>query len=105
MYIYNITTNVDKSIHREWLIWVQESNIPKILQTGYFSKALMTQVLIKEEMGGYTYSVQFTSDSKEKLQNYFLKYEEDHLKEGKSLFENKFGTFTTVMKIVKEFNC
>lgn len=104
MYIYNITTNVDESIHREWLIWVQETNIPKILETGKFSKALMTQVLIKEDMGGYTYSIQFTSDSKEKLQDYILKYEGDHLNEGKVLFENKFGTFTTVMKIVKEFD-
>ena len=102
MYIYNITTNVDESIHKEWLDWMGGTHIPDILATGNFYKALMTEVMVKEEMGGITYSVQFTSKSKEKLEKYLLQEDQKMQDEVMRLFGNKFGTFTTVMKIVKE---
>lgn len=102
MYIYNITTNVDESIHKEWLDWMKRIHIPNILATGNFYKALMTEVMVKEELGGITYSVQFTCDTKEKLEKYFLENDQKMQGEGDKLFENKFGAFTTVMKVVKE---
>lgn len=102
MYIYNITTNVDESIHKEWVDWMEGTHIPDILATGNFYKALMTEVMVKEEMGGITYSVQFTSKSREKLEKYLLNEDQKMQDEVMRLFGNKFGTFTTVMKIVKE---
>lgn len=100
MYIYNITTNVDESIHKEWLEWMKGTHIPDILATGKFYKALMTEVMVKEELGGTTYSVQFTCDTKEKLEKYFLEDDQKMQSEGMKLFENKFGDFTTIMKVV-----
>jgi len=102
MYIYNITTNVDPSIHEEWLDWMKETHIPDMLSTGCFYKSLMTEVMVKEEMGGITYSVQFTSKSKENLQKYLHNNDQEMQGKMKKLFGNKFGTFTTVMKIVRE---
>ena len=103
MYIYNITTNVDESIHKTWLDWMRGTYITDILATGNFYKALMTEVMVKEEMGGVTYSVQFTCDSKEKLEKYFLEDDQKMEAKARKLFENKFISFTTVMRIVKEF--
>lgn len=103
MYIYNITTNVDESIHDSWFQWMQEHHIPNIIKVGNFNKALMTQVLIKEEMGGITYSVQFTVNTKEILEKYLQIEEQNLLNEGQKLFGNKMGSFTTVMKVVDEF--
>ena len=102
MHIYNITTNVDESIHKEWLAWMEGTHIPDILATGNFYKALMTEVMVKEELGGITYSVQFTCESKEKLEKYLLKDDQKMQGEMIRLFGNKFGTFTTVMKIIKK---
>ncbi len=102
MYIYNITTNVDESIHKEWIDWMKGTHIPDILARGKFYKALMTEVMVKEELGGITHSVQFTCDTKEKLEKYLLEDDQKMQSEGMKLFENKFGTFTTVMKVVKE---
>ena len=103
MYIYNVTINVDESIHHEWLSWMQEIHIPEVLATRKFSKALMSQVLVKEEMGGITYSIQYTADSKETLMAY---YSDDANRLRQDVFKkfgNKFGAFRTEMKIVKEF--
>jgi len=103
MIIYNVTINVDESIHDEWISWMQEIHIPEVLATGKFMKALMSQVLVKEDLGGVTYSVQYTCDSKETLLKY---YQEDaqRLKDAVyKKFGDKFGVFRTEMKIVKEF--
>jgi hypothetical protein len=61
MYIYSVTTNVDESIVDQWLEWMKNTHIPSILTTGKFSEAKMCRVLVEEEMGGVTYSVQYTA--------------------------------------------
>lgn len=103
MYIYNVTINVDETIHFEWLAWMKQQHIPAVLSTGKFTKALMSQVLVKEDMGGVTYSIQFTCETKETLFDY---YQKDAPQLRKSLFEkygNKFGAFRTEMKVIQEF--
>ena len=104
MYIYNITLNIDDTIHDEWIKWMEEIHIPKVMATGKFIKALMSQVLVKEDMGGITYSVQFTCQSKELLIQY---YEQDApllRKEFDQKYQNRYGAFRTEMKIFKEFS-
>jgi uncharacterized protein DUF4286 len=103
MYIYNVTINIDESVCDKWLNWMKDVHIPEMLKTGKFSKALMSQVLINEEMGGVTYSVQFTCDSKETLEKYYLEDAQKLRGEGHKLFKNKFGAFRTEMKVIKEF--
>ncbi len=102
MYIYNVTTNVDETIKDEWLQWMKEKHIPEMLATGKFSNAKMSQVLINEEMGGITYSVQYTTDSIETLQNY---YKEDATRlrtKSLNLFKDKFVAFRTELKVINE---
>ena len=102
MYIYNVTINIEESVHDKWLKWMQEKHIPEMLNLGKFSKALMSRVVIEEEMGGISYSVQYTTDSKETLEKY---YKEDAAKmrqEGMQLFNGKFVAFRTELDIVFE---
>ena len=51
MIIYNVTANIEESIHDEWLTWIKE-HIPKVLGTGKFEKATLSRVLVEEDMGG-----------------------------------------------------
>ncbi len=69
MMIYNITSNVDPSVHEEWLDWMQHEHIPETIATGKFSKARLVKVLV-DEQGGVTYAVQFYSKSKSSLEQY-----------------------------------
>jgi hypothetical protein len=41
MIIYNLTINIDESIHDEWLLWIKEL-IPQVLATGKFKDAKLT---------------------------------------------------------------
>ena len=102
MFIYNVTSNIDESIQHEWLKWMKEKHIPDMLNTGKFTKAKMCQVLVNEEMGGVTYSVQYTTDSIETLHQY---YQEDASKlrdETMKLFKDKFVAFRTELKVISE---
>ncbi|WP_299430361.1 DUF4286 family protein [uncultured Maribacter sp.] len=102
MYIYNVTINVEETIVNNWLVWMKETHIPEMLATGKFSKALMTKVLVEEEMGGITYSVQYTTDSKETLQKYYEEDAEKMRSDGSKRFAGKFVAFRTELEIVSE---
>ncbi|MGS2762472.1 DUF4286 family protein [Sinomicrobium sp. M5D2P9] len=102
MYIYNVTINIDEAVHDEWLVWMRDTHIPDMLATGKFKNARMLKVLVAEEMGGVTYSVQYITDSKATLEKY---YEEDapRLREdGQKRFADKFVTFRTELEIISE---
>ena len=102
MILYNVTINIHESVHDQWMQWMQEKHINDVLATGKFSSARMVKVLIEEEMGGTTYSIQYTTDSKETLQKY---YEEDAPRlrdEGYRLFGEKMLSFRTELELISE---
>ncbi|MGB6268057.1 MAG: DUF4286 family protein [Olleya sp.] len=103
MYIYNVTVNIEDSKHDEWLIWIKD-HIPKVLATGKFEKATLTKVLVEEEMGGQTYSIQYKSYSREALDAYY-KEDADKLRtEGLKKFADKMLAFRTELQIIDEYN-
>ena len=102
MYIYNVTVNIDESIHAEWLVWI-EQHIPEVLATGRFVSAKMTQVLVKEDMGGVTYSIQYTAKTREDLDDYY-KHDAEKLRgDGMKKFADKMLAFRTELKVINEF--
>lgn len=103
MIIYNVTINVDESVHDEWLIWIKE-HISKVLATGKFTEAKLTKVLVEEEMGGTTYSVQYRAKSRKDLDAYYREDAEKLRNEGIKLFGNKILAFRTELEIIDEYS-
>ena len=102
MFIYNVTTNIDATVHDEWLNWIK-THIIEVLNTGKFTSAKLTEVLVEEEMGGKTYSIQYAANSREDLENYY-KFNAPKLQsESLKRFADKMLTFKTELKIVEEF--
>ena len=101
MYIYNVTINIDESIKDPWLKWMKEEHIPAVIATGKFSKAIMTRVLVEEDMGGITYSVQYTTDSMETLQKYYDE-DADEMRAQSKPFAGKFVAFRTELEVISE---
>jgi len=104
MYIYNVTINIDESEHDRWLLWMQETHIPDMLATGKFTKAKMCRVLVEEEMGGVTYSVQYTTKDKKTLWKYYDEDAERLRRAGMKHFANKFVAFRTELELISEHN-
>ena len=103
MYIYNVTVNVEESIHEAWLSWLKNKHIQEVLNTQKFQSARLVKVLVEEDMGGTTYSVQYFTDSREKLDAYYLEDAPRLRKEGMRLFGDKMLAFRTELEVLEEF--
>jgi len=102
MIIYNVTLNIEESIHEEWLNWIK-NHIPEVLSTGHFTEAKLTRVLVEEDLNEVTYSVQYRAKSREDLNNYY-QFDADKLKqEGLLKFGDKMLAFRTELEIIDEF--
>ncbi len=103
MIIYNVTINIDESVHEKWLSWMQQKHISDVLATGKFIKAKLVRVLVEEEMGGVTYSTQYYTESKELLQSYYTEDAPRLREEGLRLFGDKMLAFRTELEVISEF--
>lgn len=102
MYIYNVTINIEENVHDQWLEWMKNEHVPEMLSTGKFTKALMSRVLVEEETGGITYSIQYFTDTKETLRRYYAEDAEAMRKKSKP-FEGNFVAFRTELEIISEY--
>jgi hypothetical protein len=81
---------------------MQHKHIPEILATGKFTAARLVRVLVEEEMGGVTYSAQYTTDSKETLEKYYQEDAPGFREEGAKLFGEKMLAFRTELEVISE---
>mgnify|MGYP006321192263 FL=1 len=102
MIIYNVTINIDESVHEQWLNWMQTKHIQEMLNTGCFKSARLVKVLVDEDMGGVTYSAQYFAETKEALEDYKKNHAPLLRNEGMSLFADKMLTFRTDLEIISE---
>ena len=103
MIIYNITANIDQSIHDEWLTWIKE-HIPQVLATRKFTEAKLTKILVEEDLGGTSYSIQFRAKSREALEEYYAQDADKLRQEGITKFADKMLTFRTELEIIDEYS-
>jgi predicted RNA-binding protein with RPS1 domain len=101
MILYNVTINIDLSVHDQWLKWMQTKHINDVLATGKFTSARMVKVLV-EEQGSVTYSIQYTTESKEKLERYYQEDAPRLRQEGLALFADKMLAFRTELQVMSE---
>lgn len=101
MILYNVTVNVEDSVHDEWLAWMKQSHIPDVMKTGKFTSNKIFRVLGDDDSGGKTYSIQYTCNS----MNEFLEYEHNHAQalraEHTAKFKDKFVSFRTLLESVE----
>ena len=102
MILYNVTINIHESVHDEWMHWIQHKHIADVLATGKFTSARMVKVLVDEDMGGTTYSIQYCAENREMLERY---YEEDAPRlraEGAALWGDKMLAFRTELELISD---
>lgn len=102
MLIYNVTINIDESVHDAWLQWMKERHIPDMLATGKFLQARICRVLVEEEGGGITYAAQYFTRGRELLQRYYKEDAERLRQDMLVRFRDKFVAFRTELEVIEE---
>lgn len=99
MILYNVTVNIDNSVHDEWLDWMKSKHIPDVLSTGLFSDNKIFRIKSDEE--GNTYSIQYFLESIEDYEKYQKEFAPKLQAEHSEKYKNKFAAFRTIMELVE----
>lgn len=100
MIIYNITINIETSVHADWLEYMKTVHIPDVMRTGMFSDYRMLKILTEDESGGHTYSIQYTCASLERFHQYEDIYAPALRNEVIKRYGDKFIAFRTLLEPV-----
>ena len=100
MFIYNVTTKVNWSIHDAWLLWMQTEHIPALLNTNCFIRYQLLKLHEQDEEEGPTYVVQYFTESKALYNRYIELYAGAIRKEYNETWGNNFIAFRTLLEVV-----
>ena len=100
MIIYNVTINVDESVHEEWLKWMRDIHIPEVLETGMFVDAKMLKLVNPKPDEGVTYAIQYTLKSIIDLEIYKTRFGPALQKKTEEKFGGKFHAFRSILETV-----
>lgn len=100
MYLYNVTVNLEDSIHDEWMEWMIGKHVAEVMATGCFVAHRMLKVLTEIENNGTTYSVQYYFNAMSDFERYQDKFAPALRQEGVKKFGEKMMTFRTLLEIV-----
>ena len=99
MIIYNVTVNIDNSVHDEWLKWMKEKHIPDVLKTGCFTENKMLKLLVEEE-SGTSYSIQYSCKTIDEFNRYQKEFAPKLQEEHRKRYADKFVAFRTLLEEV-----
>lgn len=97
-FLYNVTVGVDKDIEGEWLLWMKEYYLPRVMNSGAFIEYKIYKVLTHEDEGSVSYSIQYFSDAIEKIV-YFLNNDGKNLvEELRAKYKDRHVVFNTLLQ-------
>lgn len=98
MLIYNVTTHVEPSIEQEWLLWMKEEHLPKMILTGCFLKAKLFKVITDQDQGGISYATQYHYDSRKEYEEYIALHAKTLRQDAIERFGNAILAFRTQLE-------
>lgn len=100
MILYNVTVNIDESVHDEWLEWMRSEHIPDVLSTGLFIESKLYRIRTENEEEENTYSIQYFLRSMDDYKIYQKEHAGKLQSEHTEKFKDKFVAFRTIMELV-----
>lgn len=101
MILYNVTVNIEKESEVEWVAWMKKKHIPDVLATGMFLENRFYKILHDNEDGSTNYSVQYFTDSMEKILEYQQSFASKLQEEVNQKFQDRFVVFRTLLETVE----
>lgn len=98
MLIHNITYNIDKQLEEEFLIWMKDIHIPKVMKTGFPKSQKIMRLLTELDNGGTTFSVQYKFDSIEGFEVFENDYLDDLHDEVHGKYKGNYVHFVSLLE-------
>ncbi|MCD8261046.1 MAG: DUF4286 family protein [Bacteroides sp.] len=101
MLVYNTTFHVYYEVEKNFVIWIQESYIPEIIQGGLLKSPRFMRVLSRHNDEGESYSMQWEVESSGLLHRWHTETGVRMNGEIGRIFKNKVVGFPTLLEIVE----
>ena len=101
MFIYNITTKVEKSKSENWRKWQLEEHIPDIMGTELFSDFKFYQLLGEDESEGLTFVLQLYFIKMDNYELYLKAFATPLREKAIHKWGNNFIAHRTIMQAVQ----
>ena len=99
MIVYSVTVSVDEEVQDDWLKWMKEDHIPKVLGTGFFEDhRIMKLISHQTEEKTVSFNIQYECESMVKLHQYQVGHAPALQKEHTDRYEGKFAAFRTILE-------
>lgn len=100
MVILNTTYSVEAKEQEAWLQWLRTDYYDFLDSTGMVRNKLLTRVLVGQEGGSFSYSLQLTMDGA----SVYQQFEQKYLPQCEAKLIKEFGTkvvsFSTLLKVL-----
>lgn len=93
---------MNSAMESAWLPWIRE-HIAQVLGTGLFMDARLTRVLVEEQDGSSTFSIQYKAKNREALDLYYDRHAAAFRKEGLKKFGDSVLAFRTELEVIDEY--
>lgn len=97
MILYNVTVQVTKDIEKEYIDYMVNKHIPDVMETGFFTKYEMLEVLT-DDPEGVTFAIKYHCDSMEHFNEYQNKCAKALQEEHHERYKDKFVAYRTLMR-------
>ena len=100
MILYNVTVGIDQSVEEDWLEWMTKNHIPEVMGTGCFEEYKLFKVLSQQEGDNSSYSIQYFTDSIERINEYIQNHAPKLQQEHMVRYRDKHVAFRTLLETV-----
>ncbi len=100
MILYNITTNITADMEQDFIDWMKSVHIPEVLDTGIFTEHKFYKLLHDSEDGSINYSIQFFTESMEKMMEYERLYAPKLRAKTRERYQDKAVSFRSLLETV-----
>ena len=101
MLIFNITFLVTDKVADRWMQWVNDTHIPALLASGYFTEPRLAKVLSNHGQDGTSYAVQYQINDMQSLEAWNRKFGVKMERDCAFAFGEEVLLFTTVLELIK----
>lgn len=101
MIVYNVTCNVDDSVHQEWVKWMKEEHLPEVMETGMFIEHNMYKLMTRQyDEQGTTYCIQYTCNTYADYEKYSTEFGPALKQKTLEKFGDKVLAIRSIMEMV-----
>lgn len=101
MLILNITFIVAEGFDDKWLQWVNETHIPYMISSGYFTEPRLVKVISDNGLKDTSYAVQYLIEDMQMLETWQQKFNAKMELDCALVFGEDVFIFSTVLEIIK----